>query len=326
MKAQRIIEIAESMNMKRTVFFCLIVTLTSALYSQPAEYKLTRKEYIDMYKNEAVKEMLMNGIPASITLAQGMLESANGNSPLAVYANNHFGIKCHRGWTGMTFIQDDDTKNECFRKYSNVLESYHDHSQFLQGRSRYAFLFDLKKTDYRGWAKGLRKAGYATNPKYAKLLIDIIETHKLYEFDKIKKIPSLKPEPEAYASKPFMKGRKVLVHNRVKYIIVKGGDTYFEIANNLDMMLWQLYKYNDLKRNDKLQPGQVLYLQPKRAKAKVGYDYHLAKRGETMYSISQKYAIKIKSLYKKNLMEEGIRPKPGQKIWLRKMKKPVTES
>ena len=263
--------------------------------------------------------MLMHGVPASITLSQGMLESANGNSPLAIYANNHFGIKCHRGWDGLTFIQDDDTRDECFRKYPHVLDSYSDHSKFLRGRGRYSSLFELKQTDYKGWARGLKKAGYATNPRYPQLLITLIERHKLYEYDKVKEMPSLLPEPEETAAKPIMKGRKVLLHNQVKYIVVKDGDTYFEIANNLDMMLWQIYKYNDLKKNDKLRVGQVLYLQPKRKRAKRGYEYHVAKRGESMYSISQKYALKIKSLYRMNRMVEGAQPSPGQRISLRKV-------
>ena len=273
-----------------------------------------------MFKEDAIREMLMYGVPASITLAQGMLESANGNSPLAIYANNHFGIKCHKGWEGLTFIQDDDASNECFRKYNKVLDSYTDHSEFLLGRSRYAFLFELNKTDYKSWAVGLKKAGYATNPKYPELLITLIERHKLYELDKAKEMPSLKPEPDELTVKPLIKGRQVLFHNRVKYLIVKEGDTYFGIANNLDMMLWQLFKYNDLNRNDKLKPGQVLYLQPKKNKAKRGYDFHVVKTGETMYSISQKYAVKIKKLYRRNRMEEGSQPQPGQQVWLRGVK------
>jgi len=297
----------------------LLASLSTIAYAQPAEYKNSPEEYIEKYKSEAIREMLMHGVPASITLSQGMLESANGNSPLAIYANNHFGIKCHRGWEGLTFIQDDDSKDECFRKYPHVLDSYSDHSEFLRKRGRYAALFELKQTDYKGWARGLKKAGYATNPRYPQLLITLIERHKLYEYDKVREMPSLLPEPEESASKPIMKGRKVLLHNRVKYIVVKDGDTYFEIANNLDMMLWQLYKYNDLKKNEKLRVGQVLYLQPKRGRAKRGYEYHVAKRGETMYAISQKYAIKTKSLYRMNRMVEGAQPDPGQRISLRKV-------
>jgi LysM repeat protein len=305
---------------KQVVFYCIGVVLFGlTVAAQPAEYKLSPLEYVEKYKDEAVKEMLMHGVPASITLAQGMLESGNGNSPLAVYANNHFGIKCHRGWEGLTFIQDDDTKNECFRKYASVQDSYSDHSAFLSGRSRYASLFDLKKTDYKGWAKGLKKAGYATNPKYPQLLIGIIEKHVLFEYDRVKEMPSIRPEPQEFANRPLLKGRKVLIHNGVKYILVKQGDTYFKIANNLEMMLWQVYKYNDLRKNDKLKSGQVIYLQPKRTKAQRGYNHHIVKRGETMYSISQKYAIRLKSLYKKNRMAPNIPPKPGQKLWLRKI-------
>ncbi|MFH1320168.1 MAG: glucosaminidase domain-containing protein [Bacteroidota bacterium] len=308
----------------RTIYLILLFILQYSISdAQPMGYKNTPEVYIAKYKNDAIKEMLMHHVPASITLAQGMLESANGNSPLAVYANNHFGIKCHKGWEGLTFIQDDDTKDECFRKYSSVLESYNDHSEFLRNRSRYALLFKLKKTDYKGWAEGLKKAGYATNPKYPQLLIDIIEKYKLYEYDKVNEMPSIIPEPEEYASKPMLKGRSVMVHNRVKYIIAKEGDTYFKIANNLDLMLWQIFKYNDLKRNDRLKPGQVIYLQPKRKKAQ--FDYHIVKIGETMQDISQKYAIKLKHLYKNNLMAEDDKPRVGQQLWLRK-RKPAKEA
>ena len=136
-----------------------------------------------MYREDAIREMERNSIPASITLAQGILESGDGNSPLARYANNHFGIKCHSDWTGKTFIQDDDKKNECFRKYKDPYESYKDHSDFLK-KNRYAFLFELKITDYKGWAHGLKKAGYATNPKYPHLLIKIIEENNLAQYDK----------------------------------------------------------------------------------------------------------------------------------------------
>lgn len=295
----------------------LLIGFVVQVLAQPAEYKLTAEEYIEHYKEEAIREMLMHGVPASITLSQGMLESANGNSPLAVYAKNHFGIKCHSGWEGLTFIQDDDTRNECFRKYPSVLESYGDHSAFLRGRSRYSFLFRLNRTDYKGWAKGLKKAGYATNPKYPQLLINLIERHKLYEFDKANEMPSIKPEPEIMANKPIFKGRKIMVHNGVKYIFVREGDTYFKIANNLDMMLWQLYKYNDLNKSDKLKSGQVLYLQPKRNKAKRGYNFHIVRYGEDMYDISQKYAVKLRNLFRMNRMGEGAMPNPGQKLWLR---------
>ncbi len=310
--------------MKKVIldFFSVILVFALCIFhlkaqSQPAEYKMTREEYIERYKNDAIKEMLMHGVPASITLAQGILESGNGNSPLAIYANNHFGIKCH-GWEGLTFIQDDDEKNECFRKYSSVLESYSDHSAFLRTRFRYAALFELKKTDYKGWAKGLKEAGYATNPKYPQMLTDIIEKYNLHEFDMVENMPFITPEPEEIAAKPMFKGRGVVLNNNVKYIVVKEGDSYFKIVNDFDMMLWQIFKYNDLERNDRLKAGDVLYLQPKRRKAK--YEYHVVKAGETMHSISQKYAVKIKHLYRKNFMEEGSEPKAGDELWLKKRK------
>ena len=163
----------------RILVLTVLTILTFNLFAQPGSKRISRSEYIELYKEDAIREMERNSIPASITLAQGILESGDGNSPLARYANNHFGIKCHSDWTGKTFIQDDDKKNECFRKYKDPYESYKDHSDFLK-KNRYAFLFELKITDYKGWAHGLKKAGYATNPKYPHLLIKIIEENRRF--------------------------------------------------------------------------------------------------------------------------------------------------
>ena len=145
--------------------------------------KLTRQQYIDKYKDVAIKQMHKYKIPASITLAQACLESGDGNSTLARKANNHFGIKCHDGWKGKKIKQNDDKRRECFRKYDNAMDSFTDHSHFLTSRSRYNSLFDLPITDYKAWAHGLKACGYATNRKYAKLLIDIIEEYELYKYD-----------------------------------------------------------------------------------------------------------------------------------------------
>jgi LysM repeat protein len=300
--------------------FCLGAVAQEA-GAQPSEYRLSRKEYIDTYKEEAIREMLRAGIPASITLAQGILESADGNSPLAKYANNHFGIKCHKGWTGERFIMDDDEKNECFRKYYSVYDSYRDHSDFLTGRSRYAALFELKITDYKGWAKGLKKAGYATNPKYADILIRIIEDNELYQYDKVKKVPKREPQPEpvAIADKLDAHDRAIRLQNNIKYTVVKQDDSFFKIANELDMGLWQLYKYNDMKKGDVLEPGQVLYLQPKRGKGTE--PTHKVKKGDSMWMISQMYGIRLKKLYKRNAMEPGTEPPVGTVLFLRKNKK-----
>ena len=172
--------------MKRTITLSLLFVLFAA--SSPAfggdePKRMSSQDYIARYKDDAIRDMQKTGVPASITLAQGMYESENGNSRLAREANNHFGIKCHKEWSGPTFIKDDDTKNECFRKYETVLESYDDHSNFLRTRERYRFLFDYEITDYKKWAYGLKKAGYATNPEYANKLIRIIEDNNLNELD-----------------------------------------------------------------------------------------------------------------------------------------------
>jgi LysM repeat protein len=306
------------------VSFCLLMgfgVMAQGVDAQPSEYRLSRKEYINTYKEEAVREMLRAGIPASITLAQGILESADGNSPLAKYANNHFGIKCHKGWTGERFIMDDDTKNECFRKYYSVYDSYRDHSDFLTGRSRYAALFELKITDYKGWAKGLKKAGYATNPKYADILIKIIEDNELDQYDKVKKVPKREPEtkPIAIADKLDPHDRAVRLQNNIKYTVVKQGDSFYKIANEMDMGLWQLYKYNDMRKGDQLEAGQVLYLQPKRSKGTE--EVHQVKKGDNMWMISQMYGIRLKKLYKRNGLESGTEPVVGSTLFLRKNKR-----
>lgn len=296
----------------------ILLSLSFLMLAQPAEHKMTAVQYIEKFKDDAIKEMLAHGVPASITLSQGMLESGNGNSDLAVYANNHFGIKCHKGWEGPSYIKDDDAKDECFRKYPSVLESYADHSQFLRSRSRYAFLFELKRTDYKGWAKGLKEAGYATDPKYTERLLEIIEKHQLYKYDEVEGMPTINVLTETKKHPETIEAREILRFRMIKYIIVKPGDTFYKIAKDTDKDLWQLYKYNDLEDNDKLIAGQKLYLQPKRNKAKE--PFHTVKKGETMKSISQLHGIKLKKLYKKNDMTPGQEPKPGDKLYLRKNK------
>ena len=308
------------MNRNYLIAGCLVVLVAFKSFSQPAEPRISKEEYIEIYKEDAVKEMLFSGVPASITLAQAMLESDFGNSPLARYANNHFGIKCHKGWTGGTFYQDDDARNECFRKYYTVYKSYRDHSEFLSNRKRYASLFLLKRTDYKSWAKGLKKAGYATNPQYANLLIKIIEENVLYNYDKVRKMPVLAYNELANNQvKMLNKKRAIKFHdNNIKYLIARHGDTYYKIAKEFDMGLWQIKKYNDLNKGDELTAGDIIYLQPKRGKAKV--KFHVVKKGETMREISQRYGIKLKALYKKNNMIIGTQPRKRQKLYMRKSK------
>jgi LysM repeat protein len=298
-----------------TILFLFLLVIS---FAQPAEHKMTPENYIENFKDEAVNEMLMYNIPASITLAQGMLESGNGNSDLAVYANNHFGIKCHVGWEGPTFIKDDDAKDECFRKYSSVLDSYTDHSKFLRGRSRYSQLFELKYNDYKGWAHGLKAAGYATDPRYTQRLLEIIETYKLYNYDKMENVQSIAVPDGKPAIPETFEAREILRFHLIKYIIVRPGDSFYKIAHDTDKDLWQIYKFNDLEPGDKLIAGQKLYLQPKRNKAKE--PLHTVKRGETMKSVSQLHGIKLKKLYKKNHMKPGEQPKPGDVLYLRQNK------
>lgn len=305
-------------------FVALFVALIGVHLSIIAQNKISREEYISLYSHIAVNNMKQYGVPASITLAQAMLESDNGNSTLAVKANNHFGIKCHKGWTGATIFHDDDRKGECFRKYKNPEQSFNDHSLFLRGSKRYAFLFDLTPTDYKAWAHGLKKAGYATNPKYAELLIKIIEDNELYRFDQGITVAIKSPKPvvtdwDNYEIDLY-KTRPVYTRNRVKYIVVKDGDTFESLARELDLMPWQLYRYNELTRDSVIRLGQELYIQPKRWKADRSNPVHTVERGETMYKISQMYGVKLKSLYRKNRMNPGDEPEVGQLIYLRKRK------
>ena len=315
---------------------CYLIACWLVCFGMPDLFaqKITVNEYIDIYKDMAISEMKRSGIPASITLAQGILESANGNSRLATVANNHFGIKCHE-WEGEEIYHDDDKKNECFRRYKNARESYIDHTDFLMTRSRYAFLFEYKSTDYKNWAKGLRKAGYATDPKYPQLLISLIERYDLHQYDTGVKV-ARKIIPATTGSKtkvPRSEGawddfasfnidrHPVRQNNGTEYIRAKYGDTYTSLSNELNMMPWQLPKYNEALASDELHEGQIVYLQPKRQKAERGYDTHTIREGETMYDISQKYAVKLSRLYVLNRMEEGTQPNVGDALNLRKKKK-----
>jgi len=305
----------------------LLVILFLISFAASAQKKITREEYINKYKDIAIFQMRTQGVPASIILAQGLLESDNGNSPLAVKANNHFGIKCHKSWNGATMYIDDDSKNECFRKYSNPQKSYNDHSDFLRGARRYSSLFDLEPTDYKGWAYGLKKAGYATNPHYAEMLIKIIEDNNLYIYDKGIAVEVESPSKgmgDLVDIDHFVidlnKHRKVYTRNRIKYIVVKKGDNYASLTKELELMPWQLAKYNEINRDSALKEGQEIYIQPKRCRAEVNHSTHVVEKGETMYSISQMYGIKLKSLYRKNRMKFGEQPEVGQVLQLRKRK------
>lgn len=283
--------------------------------------KMTPEEYIEKYKEIAIKEMKRTGIPASITLAQGLLESGNGNSSLVKEANNHFGIKCHSGWEGKTYLKDDDEKNDCFRKYDSDSESFKDHSEFLSTRSRYAFLFEYESTDYKSWAYGLKQAGYATNPKYPELLISLIEKYQLYQYDqKVKK--SIHDGKEKVREKGGEKSdeiqlvisRVILSENFIKSIIVKEGEKITDIAKITGVSVKRLLKYNE-KTNEEIQVGEILYLQPKRKSARE--KFHTVENKETLLSIAHKYGVSTKSIRKRNLMTPDEEVKVGQKLKLK---------
>ena len=298
---------------KRIIRAFIFIFIPSLFYAQQANN--SRTDYIKKYADAAVNQMLKYEIPASITLAQGILESGNGNSHLSVKGKNHFGIKCHKEWDGKKIFLDDDKKNECFRSYKSVIESYEDHSLFLKKYSRYAFLFDLKITDYKGWAKGLKKAGYATNPKYPELLIKIIEENELYSYDKETKQKNIKEVKIKEVN--TNEKQKILIHdNNIKYIISLPDESLLDIAKKLDMGLWQLYKYNDISKNNEIyKENQVVFLQPKRNKAKI--KYHTVLDDETLWEISQLYGIKLKKLKAKNKTLLTKKIKSGDKLTLR---------
>ena len=303
----------------------LLLTLSLTVYSQESN----TSEYIKKYKDLAIKEMNKYSIPASIILAQGILESGNGNSRLAKNGKNHFGIKCHEGWDGRTILWDDDTSKECFRKYNSVADSYRDHSEFLANREHYSQLFKLPITDYKGWATGLQKAGYATNSKYSTLLIRIIEENNLHQFDDKKLHPSNSKNlstsgyqqtnsPSESDFEPIdisANDRPLYSNNGVKFIFAEAGDSFSSIANDLDIYSWQVYKYNDLKKDDILKEGQMLYIQKKKRKAT--QKYHIAKDDESAYSIAQLYGVQLKTILNKNKLEPSDSIHAGQQIKLR---------
>ena len=277
-------------------------------------------DYIVKYAQFAVIQQTEYGIPASITLAQGLLESGAGMSELALKSNNHFGIKCH-DWNGEAVYHDDDSKGECFRKYDNVLQSYEDHSLFLKNRKRYDFLFGLSSTDYEAWAHGLRKAGYATDPTYAYKLISIIENYNLHQYD-ANQLAKNTTKPNNSNSSPIGVVNSYAEHqvfkiNRTKFVVSAPGDTWGTLSDEFSISEKRLRSYNDLNSSVVLQPGVQVYLQAKKSKAARGNEVHVVKSGETMYSISQSYGIKLEKLYLLNKMPFNMGPGVGQVLKLR---------
>ncbi|QNR25345.1 glucosaminidase domain-containing protein [Croceimicrobium hydrocarbonivorans] len=290
-----------------------LLILVFALCTLGLSAQSVTEQYIADWHEVAQAEMLEYGIPASITLAQGILESGSGQSKLAKEANNHFGIKCHLDWKGEKVYHDDDEDDECFRKYDHAEDSFRDHSRFLKERSRYAKLFDLKSHDYKSWAKGLKKAGYATNPKYADLLIDLIERHKLHKYD-VRAVIKTNPPKEVPDPADLLVQESP---NKVDFVIARKGDTFESLAEYFNKRTEDLLEYNELRYDAKLEPGQIIYLQPKRSRAARENRYYTFVEGDDLYEISQRYAIKLEKIYQRNDIPVGETPKPGTRLELR---------
>lgn len=301
------------------LFMVLSLCLCETFAGPAMKWNPVFQDYFDRYKDLAIEEMLKYGIPASITLAQGVLESSAGRSDLSVRGNNHFGIKCH-GWTGRTVSHDDDERGECFRAYDSVLESYEDHSRFLRERQRYRSLFDLPLTDYRGWANGLKRAGYATNPQYAQRLIDIIELYRLYQYDTARKYDHFMVEhssagsiavPDATDARVDLSLHPIHRYNDNYYVEVRRGDTFRTLSKELGIRRGKLARYNERRKNDRLNPGERIWLKKKRRRAPrsfKGRPYRVC-RQESLYDIAQQYGVRLKSIIRKNrnIAERGLR-------------------
>lgn len=275
------------------------------------------ERYVLTYYPIAVEQMTRHNIPASITLAQGLLESGAGKSKLSHSSNNHFGIKADKNWTGKRTSSLDNGKLCYFRKYDNVRDSYEDHSSFLVNRQRYASLFKLKKTDYKGWAKGLKKAGYAEDPAYPTKLISLIERYELYRYDSYTMKDIKKSSGVALETHEEKYSRTIYKANGLLYIIGDTGDTFKSLSKEFGTSQSKLIKYNDLYKGYNIKAGDIIYLEKKNSKTDKQYPTHTVNAGESMHYISQKYGIKLDKLYKNNpeYIEKSI--KSGDIIRLR---------
>ncbi|MDD4919397.1 MAG: glucosaminidase domain-containing protein [Bacteroidales bacterium] len=298
--------------------FCFIFCIlplsvpTSAIpLPEVRERTLSREQYIDTYKGIAVGQMHRYGIPASIILAQGCLESGNGNSRLAREANNHFGIKCH-DWEGDRIYHDDDTLQECFRKYRTAEDSYYDHSEFLRTRPRYSNLFLLDRTDYTSWANGLKQAGYATNPRYAQLLIELIEQYDLHQYDLLPLQDTIGEQTPAVRPGLFSHGfpgedvfsidvvRRILQTNGKRYVLSAPGDIYQSLAAEYRLFRRELTRFNDVAPDAGLAAGEKVYLERKAGRGERGEASWSSVPGESLSDISQRFGIRLQSLRKLN--------------------------
>lgn len=316
-------------------FFCtLLFFFVGCTFIFAQSQRLSDKyiNYIKKYHPLAQQQQKMHGIPASITLAQGLLESQCGESRLAKVGNNHFGIKCN-GWTGDTILKDDDKINDCFRRYSRAEDSFSDHSAFLK-RKRYAPLFNLKKDDYAAWARTLKKCGYATDPAYPDKLIRLIETYQLYKYDKNEtplfadnsksknKVDTKYTDENITINDEQLAteiGNAHVIRRRwgIYYVVAHEGDTFASLAKELNVKEKNLAKFNDLHKDDAIAPGETIWIEQKEKEAAMGNNQYTAKQGDTLHSISQYYGIRLKNLAKMNKLKENSIITPGTVIILR---------
>jgi mannosyl-glycoprotein endo-beta-N-acetylglucosaminidase/LysM domain-containing protein len=307
---------------KRNIIFLILISFLPAILSAQTP---ARDAYINRFREIAISEMERTGIPASIKLAQGILESGDGNSTLARKANNHFGIKCHNTWNGKTYYIEDDDYDEngkltksCFRVYKNADASYIAHSEFLRDpnkRYRYGFLFSLPTTDYKAWAKGLKQAGYATSPTYAEKLIRVIETSELYRFDKMSSLD--------VTTNDKMNEKYERLHirfvNDAKITLAEEGETAADIAARTNMSANRILKYNERisSKNQKIKKDTRVFLQRKRSNFRGKKKWHYVQEGESLFDVSQLYGVRLSKLQKKNRIPESSEPKVGERIKIR---------
>lgn len=304
-------------NTLRTIIIATLWSTASTIMAQTKSQAFI--DYIEKYKSIAIEQMKLHKIPASITLAQGLLESGAGSSELAKKSNNHFGIKCGSTWFGPTYTHFDDGRNECFRVYANVRESYDDHSQFLQ-KERYSRLFRLSTTDYKGWAHGLKACGYATSPTYADRLIGIIELYELNKLDRDPNAPVVIPEPQPVYETVELRAHRLLTNNNVMCIRATNSDTWDSLAQEFSISKKHLLAWNEAIESVDINEGDLIYLQKKQKKAakQYGKDYwHHVRQGESMYSIAQLYGIRLKNLYRLNFRPADYAPQAGDLLKVR---------
>ncbi len=316
---------------KQKLALIIFLLFAATSFAQPSAIV---KQYIEQYRDLAIEEMKRTGVPAAITLAQGIHETDAGRSQLVIKSNNHFGIKCKTGWNGESVSHDDDARGECFRKYNDPKDSYRDHSDFLKTRSHYAFLFDLDPTDYEGWCYGLKKAGYATNPKYSQILIKLIKDYGLQDYTLValgrKEIFSDKNSivktavPEVILEKKEQNYPKnVFKINQTKVVFVEKGVSYLAIAEQYKLSLARLFEFNDMVAAEETENVRLVYLQRKRKEG--AKEFHIVEPGETLHDIAQAEGIRLESLLSYNYLREGIKPAPGRNLYLKGSGKSTAE-